>query len=582
MIQQNLLLKLLILDYATSNKAEANITWSVSDSNLQTCILYNGTANKTVACGSNLEYLNFTFGTYNFILWVNDSIGNSNYSKATYNYSIWELSEDYESTVTEGNYETFEINVSLNPGRTITTAYFIYNNTNKGVGTVTSIAGSNYSISKSITIPQVTGNTNNDFYWNITLDNNVIVNTSSNTQSVLNIDLGNCSDYSNLILNLTLRDEEDQTLINDENTIIDIYLTLKDTLTESLFSNTSLQFKNNTNAQVCISNETLNNSEYRLDVIIRYKGDTHDVEYYHIQNSTLNSSSLTTPKDITLYDLSSSNSEEFLITFKDEDFSLVEDALIDITRLYVDEGIFKTVEIPKTDSNGQTVAHLVENDIIYTFIIKKEGKILSTISNVIAVCQDQTIGDCDINLQTSVTGTEIYDWETFQNLDLSLTFDEDNRKIIATFSTQDGTVSNIQLNATEFTGLFNNTICHPSISSSSGTLTCNIPVSYGNTTIIAEVFLDGELIKSSTYTIKKDASEIFGSAGILMLAIMFLSLAFLLIGSKEGIIIGGLVGLIMAGLLNIYEGGNIIGFGSTIIWLIVGSGIIIWRISKER
>ncbi len=569
-----------LTDYVIVNIAGVEINWTVSDTNLQTCILFNGTANETVTCGDNVLGTNLTFGTYDFTLWANDSIGNSAYSTITssYNYSILRLSEVYNSDVAEGDSESFEINLSINPGRTITTAYLIYNGTNKGTGTVTSIAGSNYSISKSIAIPQVTSNINVSFFWNITLDNGVNANTSSNQQSIINAGFGNCSDYSNQIFNFTLRDEEEQTVIDNENTTIDVFLIVSETILETQISNISIRYSNLTEALVCVSNNTINTSSYRMDVIVRYDGDTHDIEYYNIQNATLNSSF---SEEIILFDILSTSSEEFLITFKDESFSLVEGALIDITRLYVDEGVFKTIEIPKTDSNGQTVSHLVENDVVYTFIIKKEGKILATINDVIAVCQDQTIGNCEINLQALVTETEIFGWETYTGVDLSISFDEENRRVSTSFTTNDGTVSTMQMNVTEYTRFFNGTICFSSISSSSGTLICDIPISYGNTTVITEIYKDGVLIKTSYSTISRNPSELFGATGILLVALLFLTLTFLLIDSKELMMLGGILGLMIGGLLNFYNSGGLLGVGATFIWLIVGSGIIIWRISRE-
>ncbi|KKK97106.1 hypothetical protein LCGC14_2656090, partial [marine sediment metagenome] len=85
-----------------------------------------------------------------------------------------------------------------------------------------------------------------------------------------------------------------------------------------------------------------------------------------LQNFTLRNSSI--PQNINLLDLAVVDSQEFLVTFKSVELLPVAGALIDITRKYINEGVFKTVELPLTDDEGQVIAHLVLSDEIYTFI----------------------------------------------------------------------------------------------------------------------------------------------------------------------------------------------------------------------
>ena len=75
--------------------------------------------------------------------------------------------------------------------------------------------------------------------------------------------------------------------------------------------------------------------------------------------------STTAAQNITLFDLNLSDSTEFQLTFTGDDYLPLEDALIFIDRQYIAENTFKTVELPLTDSNGQTILHLVRNEVIY-------------------------------------------------------------------------------------------------------------------------------------------------------------------------------------------------------------------------
>ena len=46
------------------------------------------------------------------------------------------------------------------------------------------------------------------------------------------------------------------------------------------------------------------------------------------------------------------------------------------------------------------------------------------------------------------------------------------------------------------------------------------------------------------------------------------------------VIVGSILGLITASLLMLFNGGSFIGYGSIIVWVIIGGGILIWKISK--
>ena len=560
------------------------------DSLLQTCF-FNSSWNAAITyltCNQNLT--NITLPVYGIdhtiFIYANDSLGKESVASKSISIDAIEIAQSYENKTTEGTFSTFQINITIPSTRVITIKDLIYSNANKGAVTLTNIAGNNYSMLKSIEIPNIVTGGNVSFYWNISLDDGTIFQSAKTNQTVSAFSIDDCSIQGTLVLNYSLKDEETQSIVNINgntlNSTIDLDVNIFTFDTNTLIINYSSRYANNTNPQVCIIDESLNNTRYKMDVVTRYESTGYATEYSHIQGFTLSNNTI--PQNINLFDLASADSTEFLITFKDETFALVSGALIDITRYYVDEGLFRTIEIPKTDSDGQAMGHFVQNDVIYTIIISKGGTILATFNDKVAICADATIGDCQMNLNAFSTGIPSIDFETEYNLNFATTFDEDARRITTIFSTQDGSVSTVQLNATQFTGYGNTTVCSHLLTSSSGTLICDIPESFGNVTVIAKLYSSSSpdrLVKTYIFSIKEDALDIFGYTGIILVFILIVTLPFLLISSTIGMIIAVFIGLIIAVLLNLYEGGGILGVGATVIWAIVAGGIIIWKIAQK-
>ena len=568
-----------------------SVNFTVIDTNLKSC-WYNSTWSSAITnmtCNQNLTNISLSnYETDHIIyLYANDSLGNEKLTSKVVSIDAVEIAQYYLNSTTEGSIAPFQINLSINPLTVITIKDLFYNYTNMGAGTLTAIGGDNYSITKSIEIPVIAGGGVIDFYWNLSLDDGTIFQSVVRNQTIATISLDDCTIQGTLIFNYSLKDEETQSIVNINgntlNSTIDLDVNFFTLNTNTLVVNYSKRYTNNTNPQICATDETLNNTQYSVDVVARYESTNYATEYSHIQSFTLTNNSF--PQHINLFDLDSDDSTEFLITFKDATFALVDGALIDITRYYVDEGLFRTIEIPKTDSDGQAMGHFVQNDVIYTIIISKGGTILAVFDNKVAICADATIGDCQMNLNAFSTGIPSIDFETEYNLNFATTFDEDARRITTIFSTQDGSVSTVQLNATQFTGYGNTTVCSHLLTSSSGTLICDIPESFGNVTVIAELFSSNSpdrLIATYIFSVEEDALDIFGYTGIILVFILIVTLPFLLISSTIGMIIGVFIGLIIATLLNLYEGGGILGVGATVIWAIVAGGIIIWKIAQGR
>ena len=94
-------------------------------------------------------------------------------------------------------------------------------------------------------------------------------------------------------------------------------------------------------ARLCVASGILGNGTWMFDVQTRYFADGYVKEFFNIQNASLNNNSF--PQHIGLFGLTTAKSQEFLISFKDNSFLPVEDALITVTRKYIGESLFRTV-----------------------------------------------------------------------------------------------------------------------------------------------------------------------------------------------------------------------------------------------
>lgn len=543
-------------------------------------------ANETILSISNIPFGGFKWNVLG--CGINDTGGskcNVANTNSTFNRSSFLFNSQTFTTPTISLSTTeFILNFSHDSSQfNSATANLFYNNT-LFVGTKSG-TGDDILFSTSLTVPPVNAQTNISFNWIVTLINSTgtfLANSTSNNQSIEQFQIDDCSTNSDLILNYTLKDEETTNTIDadDQNSSIEINALITSKEDSSQTISFSQNYSELNPAQVCLGAGVLGNGTWQFDVQTRYTADLYEVEYHNIQNATLDDSNF--PQNIDLFPLLSVDSQEFRITFKDDSFSPVKDALITITRKYVGEGLFRTVEAPLTDRDGQTIVHLVIGDVIYTIQVTKDGVVLATFDNIIPFCADVTIGKCEINLDSFSTGVNPTDFDTVNDMSFLMVFDQTTRDITVTFTIPSGAVSTIALNSTVFDNRGNTTACSTQLVSSSGTLTCSIPPAFGNITVLSVLTKDDTIINSAVYTIRQDVAELFGGTGYIFLILLYMTIPLIAITTGPGIIVGAILGLIFAILLNFFNADNILGVGSTVIWFIIAGSIIAWKVAKRE
>jgi len=546
--------------------------------------------NKTYASGGVINSSNFSMNLQYPTLWscqACDSTGACNFANENRTIIISKLienSQTYNNQTIEENLETFILNLTYDSA-----AYpnilsnLIYNKTSYS-GTKTG-TGNNILFSRTINAPSVTAGTNFTFYWQIGLINSTgttYYNSTMHNQSVSNIIIsGDCTAYSVLVLNYTIKDERTQAIINASiyNSSIEIDMQIYPVGSNSLLMNLSKIYNKTNNAQVCLSENLTNSSQYRLYSQARYYADGYVTRYNYLQNFTMQNSTI--PQHINLFDLQSAYATQFLMTYKGRTFLAVANALISINKKYVTEGIFKAVEIEKTDILGQANGYFDLNGVEYQLIVSKEGVILSTFDNIAIFCEDKVVGNCKLNLDASSTTTPVTDFYTYSNLGFTESFNSTTRNYHLIFNTIDSSVANISIFLTKFDGYYNTTLCSNEVPTSSGSLDCSVPASYKNITFTSTIYMNSQTIKTSLWSILPGlASDIWGgSANVVVFVLgIVITLGVMLIPSAIGVIVGTLIGTGFAIILLFISGSIMAG---TFIFLVIAGGILIWIISKR-
>ncbi len=560
---------------------DISINYSVADQQLQRC-WYNSTWNLTttyLTCNQNLT--NITMPVYGLnhtiFIYANDSWGNENVTSKSIPIDAVEIARSYASITTEGTFSTFQINITIPVTRILSSKNLIYNNTDFGSGISVNFEGNNYSITKSILVPNVDTKANITFFWNITLDDDTQIASIRRNQTVNNFAVDNCTTGSIAFANFTVVDEEVQNTLLANNVTVEIAVNIFSADRTVNIANFSELFNSTNPVSLCLSSNVTGEAAYSLDLIARYEAKDHANEYYNLNRFILDGDFQF--QNVFLYDLLSADSTDFQITFKGSDFVAVEDALINLKRQYIEENLFKTVELPLTDSNGQTILHLVRNEVVYTIEVIKDNEVLGTFSNIIAFCDDFSIGDCKINLNAFSSSENLFSYDD----DLGImftepTFNNNTRVVSFDFTTSDGSIKEVNLAVTRNDIFGNTSVCNYSLSSSSGTLLCTVPGYIDDSILNIEVTVDGELAIKDNVTLESTG---YGYFGYFIFFIYVLAFVFMFAGSKSVMLIGLVISFLSAIALGLIQG-KIIGLAASGIWLILIVVLIIWKLNKDR
>jgi len=399
-----------ILNYGVIGQPETlNVTFT--DTNLETCWYnYNGTNITIDGCISGIKN-STTFileeGNYNMTIWANDSIGNENSTFINWSYKAIQQNITFNSETFETAEEIFILELII-PEENLTNAKLIYNEI-EYPATIIDKGDNEYNITSTIQIPVTVGNMS--FYFNFDIDGDTL-NSTINYQFIKGW-LFNF-DESHQVINVTIRDEEDDSIINSTELYISSNYYIDDGTIYKTFLNTSTEDG--------IFNIGINNSNvesFFADSLFRYESTGYKSRDYNAL-LTLSNSSIS---DINLYLLLTANGvTQYFKTYVSTTYAIAPEVSISAYRI---EGITEYfADSIITDDNGEGFLFL-DDDEEYKLYISKEGCVSFT-----KVISPTGITVQDIEIDCGAEEGVVYDNESLIIYeDLSVIFSPQNPQI---------------------------------------------------------------------------------------------------------------------------------------------------------
>ena len=566
------------MDYGYIGGSET-LNWNVSDANLDSIWYdYNGT-NFTVYGAVNTT----TFileDNFNLTLYTNDTGNNLNSNFTSWDYKLFFINETYVSSTTAGSTVDFAANFRTN-GTRIGTIYLNYNNTNNIASLVNT--GNEYSTSISKLVPGVETLTNISFYWNVTLEDSSSQSTASNNQTVSPIVINDtCSADMNFIYNLTLVDEVSQGIINGAvlNGSIKIDFNLYTSDRNTLLKQYHTEKSNVNSAAICIDSNLSSGEEYSMDLQIQYGATNYSSEFYNLEDETLNNKTLS--QNITLYDLDDANTQEFKLNVRDKSFVPISSALIKIERKYIENGTFYITEIPKSDTSGVASASLQVNNVIYNFYIYSNGEIISSFTNVLAICQNPTLRECEIDFNSYLEGLTIIDYATADDFNYTLDYNSTSRVITSDFLIPSGDAAVVKLEVIREDTL-GTAVCSDTLTSTGGSLSCIVPGQFGNATIRARLYKDNVVVGWGNFNLDQKSSDIYGVILIFISVLVMMTLIGVSISDNP--VVTGIflfVGLILIFSMNLVQNKGFYGATASILFFAIAMILVIIKAARRN
>ncbi|KKK88563.1 hypothetical protein LCGC14_2741890, partial [marine sediment metagenome] len=271
---------------------------------------------------------------------------------------------------------------------------------------------------------------------------------------------------------------------------------------------------------------------------------------------------------------------------KDKFLSLAPNILVNVNKQYVADNDFKTVEIPITDSNGQTILNLERNVGIYNLIfIDIGGNIVATFNKITAFCQDITIEECTLALDAE--GTTSKTFNLTNSTQISYTLEYTNSTSLATFNfnSLNSTAITARIIGTTQNQFGNQSVCDSSLTSTLGTITCDASsILETDNYLFIDIFSNGNFVETRVINISPSVpliGGIFGSTGFLIAFLLMLTIIILFSEDKQVLIVMIGIGwaiILLFGLLK----GAIIGSVSGGIWLIISIATMLWKLREEE
>ncbi len=336
------------------------------------------------------------------------------------------------------------------------------------------------------------------------------------------------------------------------------------------------------NMRIC-SNVNLTGTGYYYDLELRYFVDPTNTstflyvpEFYHIQKASV----LNFPQSIDLFNLNVNESTEFTMYYRDDNYVSRENVLLQIERKYISEGIFRTVEIPITSSEGSAIGHFDLNNYKYKIIATLDGEILNVFDNPAIVCESELSGLCSLTLNGQGSPSPFEDYNTINDVSFDISFNDTD--IVVDYVIPSGETRQVNVYMYQISPFTDNkTLCNSTLTSSAGSFICHPNATIGDSNVFIEIRVDGELQIGNKIYIQEDLGDYFNLNNYGIGALFLILTITMMVSSPIIMVITSVFSVVLLGFLFLLKGTSIGLVLGSFSWLIVAGIIILIKLNKK-
>jgi len=561
------------------------LNWSVTEpgenmtAHIQNCTYeYNGVLtvlNNTLCTEINQTSFLYVNGVNNLTFTVIDEFNLTTTNITTWSVEVIELNQTFNSPVVELSTQDFSLLTNVNGS--VTSVNLIYNGTTYSAN-IFDLGGDITNITSSFQIPSFEADTNVTFYYNLSMLSGSTIIVPNRTQEIIVLFIGNCSAFSNVLFNLSLFDEK---VLDPIFGTIEVDIEILNAQSQEI-STKSTDFFNVTNASVC-TNINLTAAANLYSAEIRYYVDPlnnsnfqYVPEFYHIQNAQ----TANLPQEIDLYDLNINESTEFTIFYRDNDYISRSNVLLQIQRKYVNEGIFRTVEIPITSSEGSITGHFDLNNYKYKIIVTENGEILNVFDNPAIACESELSGICTLTLNGQGSPETLENVETINDLSFSIV--PNGTEVTVSYVVPSGETKEVMVAMVQTSPFKDPTIlCNQTISSSAGSFTCTVNATIGDSQVFVDIDADNSIVSRKSIYYQEDLGDFFLLNNYAIASLFIILMVTMMVSSPMIMVFAATFSVAMLGFLFLLKGSSIGLVLGSMSWLLISGIIILLKLNKK-
>ena len=543
------------------------LNWSITDTNLDSIWWEYDATNTTIYGADNSTTFNLSdYDARTITIYANDTAGNIASESISWDYDLFKNSETYTSPVYSTQQNDFIVNFTFDNSK-YNSIYgnLIYDGTSYA-GTASG-TGNNYVFTKSLYAADVDAATNYPFYWNMqlvngsgsTYQNTTTINQTVNPLTDIIVSSAPCAAGLNTSLIFNFYDEE-----NLNSTVVNVDYNFHFGLSQE-YSNYNYGNNASTNVLYICINTTDIDSYYLNYGELDYQGTGFtERRYYTFTNRTLTAN----PTNMSVYSLLSGSSTSFSMEVVDTKLSPYENVYLTLSRWYPSLNEYRVVEMAQTDEKGETVFKTKVEDVDYRIgVYYPNGTLIHITDPLRFVCLESP---CSYTITVPSTSSE--DFEVFNDLSYSLTFNSTSKVFRFVFSDPSQTTESFSLVAYKQSGSAELIVCNESVSGWTGVITCDVSAYSG--TIIAYAYRSASpltTIASLVETIRN--TELTQDIGLFISVFVVIALSLIGLVSPVLTVLLSVVGLIPAMIFGIMPLG--------IIFVLMAMGFIVIHFMKK-